>query len=200
MVFLIWFISNILAVGTSSNFDPPHPSESCQRDTMTTLQEATINPSAIAGLLAGLRIVELAGIGPGPFAAMLLADLGAEVIRVDRPGDHHSTIPPHLDALRRSRKSIVLDLRSADGVATVLNLIEKADVLIEGFRPGVTERLRRFRPRPAGSATPLGLWTDDRMGPDRTVVPYRRSPTFPTWPSPAPCTPWVGPVRARPFR
>lgn len=85
--------------------------------------------------------MELAGIGPGPFAAMLLADLGAEVIRVDRPGDHHSTIPPHLDALRRSRKSIVLDLRSADGVATVLNLIEKADVLIEGFRPGVTERL-----------------------------------------------------------
>lgn len=105
------------------------------------LKEATMTPTPLAGPLAGLRIVELAGIGPCPFAAMLLADLGAEVIRVDRPGDDHIAIPPHLDTLRRSRKSIVLDLRSAEGVATVLNLIEQADVLIEGLRPGVTERL-----------------------------------------------------------
>ncbi|MFE3059936.1 CaiB/BaiF CoA transferase family protein [Nocardia sp. NPDC059239] len=94
-----------------------------------------------AGPLAGLRIVELAGIGPGPFAAMLLADLGAEVVRVDRPDGGGSVIPPHLDALRRSRKSVVLNLRTADGVAAVLDLIESADILIEGFRPGVAERL-----------------------------------------------------------
>lgn len=93
------------------------------------------------GPLSGLRVVELAGIGPGPFAAMILADLGAEVVRVDRPGDGASAIPPHLDALRRSRESIILDLRSTDGAAAVLDMVEKADILIEGFRPGVTERL-----------------------------------------------------------
>lgn len=93
------------------------------------------------GPLSGLRVLELAGIGPGPFAAMILADLGAEVIRIDRPGDGTGVIPPHLDALRRSRESIVLDLRSPGGVTTVLQMVAKADVLIEGFRPGVTERL-----------------------------------------------------------
>jgi alpha-methylacyl-CoA racemase len=92
------------------------------------------------GPLWGLRVIELAGIGPGPFAAMILADLGAEVVRVDRPGEV-SVIPPHLDALRRSRKSVVLNLRTEAGVNAVLDMVDHADVLIEGFRPGVTERL-----------------------------------------------------------
>jgi alpha-methylacyl-CoA racemase len=97
--------------------------------------------SGTNGPLAGLRVIELAGIGPGPFAAMILADLGAEVIRIDRPGTAASTIPPALDTLRRSRTSVVLNLRTDAGAAAVLDLVETADVLIEGLRPGVTERL-----------------------------------------------------------
>ena len=93
-----------------------------------------------AGPLAGLRVVELAGIGPGPFAAMLLADLGAEVIRVDRP-DGGSAVPAELDALRRGRRSVILDLRRPEGKRAVLDLVSRADVLIEGNRPGVAERL-----------------------------------------------------------
>lgn len=89
------------------------------------------------GPLAGLRIVELAGIGPAPFAAMMLADHGAEVIRVNRPNAPHA---PH-DPLLRSRKSIVLDLKRAEDVAALRALCRTADGLIEGFRPGVTERL-----------------------------------------------------------
>ena len=93
-----------------------------------------------SGPLTGLKVVELAGIGPGPFAAMLLADMGADVIRVDRPGEVN-VIPPESDALRRGRRSVVLDLRSPAGVEAVLALADRADVLIEGYRPGVTERL-----------------------------------------------------------
>ncbi|MFE3001625.1 CaiB/BaiF CoA transferase family protein [Nocardia sp. NPDC059246] len=93
------------------------------------------------GPLAGLRVVELAGIGPGPFAAMLLADLGAEVLRVDRPGGSNSMVAPTRDTTRRGRRSVVLDLRTAGGVRAVLDLVANADVLIEGNRPGVTERL-----------------------------------------------------------
>jgi alpha-methylacyl-CoA racemase len=94
-----------------------------------------------AGPLAGLRVVELAGMGPGPFAAMLLADLGADVIRVERPGNSGPAIPPELDAVRRGRRSVVLDLRHPMGPAALLDLVQGADVLIEGNRPGVTERL-----------------------------------------------------------
>ncbi|MCC6849423.1 MAG: CoA transferase [Deltaproteobacteria bacterium] len=95
------------------------------------------------GPLSGIRIVELVGIGPGPFACMLLADLGADVIRVDRAqnvsgGDPES---PPADLLARGRRSIGVDLKSPAGTETVLRLVEKADVLIEGFRPGVMERL-----------------------------------------------------------
>jgi alpha-methylacyl-CoA racemase len=95
------------------------------------------------GPLAGIKIVELVGIGPGPFACMLLADLGADVIRVDRAqnvagGDPES---PPLDLLARGRRSIGVDLKSPAGVETVLRLVDQADVLIEGFRPGVMERL-----------------------------------------------------------
>lgn len=89
------------------------------------------------GPLAGLRIVELAGIGPGPFAGMMLADHGAEVIRVDRPGARVDAKDP----LLRSRTLIGVDLKSADGIAVVRDLCRTADGLIEGFRPGVTERL-----------------------------------------------------------
>lgn len=94
------------------------------------------------GPLAGIRVVEMVGIGPGPFAAMLLADLGADVVRVHRPGGGGLQITaPEQDLLGRGRPSIALDLKDPRGVETVLQLVEKADVLIEGFRPGVTERL-----------------------------------------------------------
>ena len=95
-----------------------------------------------SGPLAGLRVVELAGMGPGPFAAMLLTDLGADVVRVDRPsGSGGPVIPPELDALRRGRSSVVLDLRRPEGARAVLDMVAGADVLIEGNRPGVAERL-----------------------------------------------------------
>jgi alpha-methylacyl-CoA racemase len=100
-----------------------------------------MNETQTRGPLHGLRVIELAGIGPGPYAAMLLADMGAEVVRVERPGPPASGVPAQQDVLRRSRKSIVVDLRDPAGLQTVLALAGKADVLIEGFRPGVTERL-----------------------------------------------------------
>lgn len=99
--------------------------------------------SPASGPLRGLRVVELAGIGPGPFAAMLLADLGAEVIRVDRAHSVTGGDPqkPPVDILNRGRRCIGVDLKHPEGVETVLRLVESADALIEGFRPGVTERL-----------------------------------------------------------
>ncbi|MEU6658044.1 CaiB/BaiF CoA-transferase family protein [Streptomyces sp. NPDC046821] len=96
---------------------------------------------ANSGPLAGVRVVELAGIGPGPFAAMLLADLGADVVRVDRPGGAGLGIAPEYDITNRNKRSVIVDLKAADGPARVLDLVEKADVLIEGYRPGVAERL-----------------------------------------------------------
>ncbi|WP_157260607.1 CaiB/BaiF CoA transferase family protein [Patulibacter minatonensis] len=96
------------------------------------------------GPLTGIRVVEIGSIGPGPFCAMLLADLGADVVRVDRssggglvgPNADHRT-----ELLNRGRRSIALDLKHPDGAAVVLDLVERADVLVEGFRPGVAERL-----------------------------------------------------------
>lgn len=100
----------------------------------------TINDGS--GPLHGVRVVELVGIGPGPFAAMLLADLGADVIRVDRPGGNALQLgPPHQDILGRGRPSVALDLKDPRGVAVVLDLASSADILIEGMRPGVAERL-----------------------------------------------------------
>lgn len=95
------------------------------------------------GPLAGVRVVELAGIGPAPFAAMLLADLGADVIRIDRPGEASLPVPlaPEHDLLRRGRPSVLLDLKHPDGLATARALVDRADVLVEGYRPGVAERL-----------------------------------------------------------
>jgi alpha-methylacyl-CoA racemase len=95
-----------------------------------------------SGPLSGVRVVELAGIGPGPFAAMMLADLGADVIRVDRPGGGALQVaPPDRDILFRGRPNVAIDLKSPRGVELVLDLVERADILLEGFRPGVTERL-----------------------------------------------------------
>lgn len=83
----------------------------------------------------------MVGIGPGPFAAMLLADLGADVIRIDRPGGNALKVaPPERDVLGRNRRSVAVDLKSDGGVDVVLDLIDRADILIEGFRPGVMER------------------------------------------------------------
>ncbi|MER6677406.1 CaiB/BaiF CoA-transferase family protein [Streptomyces sp. NPDC000983] len=93
------------------------------------------------GPLTGVRVVELAGIGPGPFAAMLLADLGADVVRVDRPGGPGLAIDPAFDVTNRNKRSVIIDLKAADGPARVLDLAARADVLIEGYRPGVAERL-----------------------------------------------------------
>jgi alpha-methylacyl-CoA racemase len=97
----------------------------------------------MAGPLQGIRVIEIAGIGPGPFAAMMLADMGADVIRVDRADKVQSPLPegPNSDVLARGRRSVGVDLKHPDGVETVLRLVEKADVLQEGFRPGVMERL-----------------------------------------------------------
>ncbi|MFE0675744.1 CaiB/BaiF CoA transferase family protein [Streptomyces sp. NPDC058867] len=93
------------------------------------------------GPLTGVRVVELAGIGPGPFAAMLLADLGADVVRVDRPGGPGLAIDPAFDVTNRNKRSVVVDLKAPDGPARVLDLVARADILIEGYRPGVAERL-----------------------------------------------------------
>jgi len=92
------------------------------------------------GPLRGVRVVELAGIGPAPHACMVLADLGADVIRIDRPGGQPLTGGAH-DLLNRGRPSVALDLKHPDAVATVLDLVAGADVLVEGLRPGTTERL-----------------------------------------------------------
>lgn len=89
------------------------------------------------GPLAGVRVVELAGIGPAPFCGMLLADLGADVVRVDRPQNAGNPA----DTLDRGKRSLSVDLKHADGAATVRGLTARADVLLEGLRPGVTERL-----------------------------------------------------------
>ena len=95
------------------------------------------------GPLAGIRIIELAGIGPGPMAAMLLADMGATVLRIERkePADLGVKRELKYNLLLRNRRAIALDLKDPRAVALVLRLLRKADALIEGFRPGVTERL-----------------------------------------------------------
>lgn len=91
------------------------------------------------GPLKGIKIIEMAGLGPGPFAGMMLADMGAEVILVERKASAHKTRIP--DCNRRGKKSIAINIKTAEGVETLLRLVEKADVLFEGFRPGVMERL-----------------------------------------------------------
>jgi alpha-methylacyl-CoA racemase len=95
------------------------------------------------GPLAGVKVLELAGIGPGPFCAMMLADMGADVLRIDRAQSAMGGDPanPPADVLNRGRRSVALDLKNPDGIETLLELVGQADALIEGFRPGVCERL-----------------------------------------------------------
>ena len=93
------------------------------------------------GPLEGLRIVEIAGIGPGPFAAMLLSDMGADIVRVDRPGSKMSKEVATAQILNRGRPSVAVDLKDPRGIEVVLRLVDQAHGLIEGFRPGVMERL-----------------------------------------------------------
>jgi len=92
------------------------------------------------GPLSGLSVVELAGIGPAPYAAMLLADMGADVVRVDRPDGPAPEYPPN-PVLDRGRRSIALDLKAPEGVELFMRLVARADVLVESYRPGVAERL-----------------------------------------------------------
>lgn len=95
----------------------------------------------VTGPLKGIRVIEFAGIGPGPFCAMMLADMGATVIRIDQPKGQRHRLEPRFDVLARSRHSIALDLKNAAARDVALKLIGQADALIEGFRPGVMERL-----------------------------------------------------------
>ncbi len=110
-----------------------------------------------SGPLRGVRVVELAGLGPAPFAAMLLADLGADVIRIDRPGgDDLTSGPPPYDLLMRGRPRVAVDLKRPEGLRVVKELVAAADALVEGFRPGVAER--------------LGLGPDDCLGVNPRLV------------------------------
>jgi crotonobetainyl-CoA:carnitine CoA-transferase CaiB-like acyl-CoA transferase len=106
-------------------------------------------PGTKRGPLAGVRVLELASIGPGPFCAMMLADQGATVLRIDRPGAGDSR--PERAFMNRGRQSAVLDLKHPRATDALLRLIDAADVLLEGFRPGVTERLG------VGSKTPIEI-------------------------------------------
>jgi len=92
------------------------------------------------GPLSGIKVIEVGGIGPGPFCGMMLSDMGAEVVRIDRKGQFLLTAPKY-DLLTRNRRSMQMDLRKAEGVQAVLRLLEQADALQEGFRPGVMEKL-----------------------------------------------------------
>ncbi|WP_027818487.1 CaiB/BaiF CoA transferase family protein [Paraburkholderia bannensis] len=107
------------------------------------------------GPLSGVRIVELGGVGPVPFCCMLLADLGADVIRIDRPPGYDGGVPgdPRFNLLNRGRRSASFDLKRPDAVAAVLKLVAKADALVEGFRPGVAEKLG-LGPDPCLAANP----------------------------------------------
>ncbi|WP_372349780.1 CaiB/BaiF CoA transferase family protein [Streptomyces sp. KL116D] len=93
----------------------------------------------MSGPLRGIRVIEMAGLGAAPYTGMMLSDLGADVIRIDRPRTR--TAKPELYALSRGRRSITVDLKRAEGLDVLLRLVERADLLLEGFRPGVAERL-----------------------------------------------------------
>ncbi|MBC8241647.1 MAG: CoA transferase, partial [Alphaproteobacteria bacterium] len=95
------------------------------------------------GPLAGIKVIELSGIGPAPLCCTLLSDMGADVLRIDRnaPSGLGSPRTPRTDLLRRGRPSVSIDMKHPNGIATLLRLVEQADVIIDPFRPGVTERL-----------------------------------------------------------
>ena len=119
------------------------------------MSEQSVELGQGTGPLRGVKVVEIAGIGPSPHACMILADLGADVIRVERPGGTALTGGSH-DLLNRGRPSVALDLKNPDAVRTVLELVRTADVVIEGMRPGVTER--------------LGLGPDDCLAVNERIV------------------------------
>ena len=109
------------------------------------------------GPLTGVKVVEFAGIGPGPFCCMLLADMGADVLRIDRAANvDNDPYEPRFNTLLRGRKNVAIDLKSANGAKTALKLCDRADILIEGFRPGVMER--------------LGLWPDVVFARNKKIV------------------------------
>lgn len=114
-------------------------------------EKATARPGT--GPLAGIRVLEFAGLGPGPFGCMLLADLGADVIRVNRPEPSGNSGERSFDTLNRGRRLLPVDLKTEDGAALVRRLAAAADVLVEGFRPGVAERLG-FGPEVCLAANP----------------------------------------------
>jgi len=130
----------------------------------------------MAGPLDGFRIIEIAGIGPAPFAAMLLADLGAEVVRVERAQSVRGEAPsrPAGDISLRGRRNVAIDLKHPDGVATLLDLVAAADAIIEGFRPGVMER--------------LGIGPDECLGRNPRLVFARMT----GWGQDGPYGPWAG--------
>jgi alpha-methylacyl-CoA racemase len=128
----------------------------------------------MAGALAGITVVELASIGPGPFAAMMLADHGARVIRVERPGGSTGGAFGRHDVMNRNREFVEIDLKSEDGLARLRKLIGEADALIEGFRPGVLER--------------LGLAPDDLLAANPKLVIGRMT----GWGQEGPYAPWAG--------
>jgi alpha-methylacyl-CoA racemase len=113
-------------------------SESSGSLTAATMRKPMGDDQAGSGALRGIKVIEFAGLGPVPFAAMMLADHGADVIRIDRPG---SELDPH-DPVGRSRRSICLDLKHPEGLAIANRLLRTADILLEGFRPDVMERLQ----------------------------------------------------------
>ena len=126
------------------------------------------------GPLAGVRVVEVAALGPAPFAAMLLADLGADVVRIDRvPADEHPD-EPHPDLVLRGRRSVAVDLKQPAGRDVALRLAERSDVLLEGFRPGVMER--------------LGLGPDECLARNPRLVYGRMT----GWGQDGPLAPWAG--------
>ncbi|MEO5672073.1 MAG: CaiB/BaiF CoA-transferase family protein, partial [Ramlibacter sp.] len=99
-----------------------------------------MNSAARTGALQGLKVIEFAGLAPGPFAAMMLADMGAQVLRIDRPQTRFRPLEPRFNLLDRNRRAIAVDIKTPQGVALVRRLAQTADALIEGFRPGVMER------------------------------------------------------------
>ena len=124
------------------------------------------------GPLDGYRILEIAGIGPGPFCAMVLSDLGAEVVRIDRRA--YAGRGSKFDVLNRGRRSLAVDLKRPEAVEAVLDMVEQADGLIEGFRPGVMERLGLGPGRVPGAESQARLRAHDRLGPARHHRPRRR--------------------------
>jgi alpha-methylacyl-CoA racemase len=130
----------------------------------------------MSGPLTGFKVIELAGIGPGPFCAMLLADMGADVVRVDRAQSVRGPAPAGAakDVSMRGKRSVAIDLKHPDGVATLLDLVEHADALLEGFRPGVMER--------------LGIGPDECLARNPKLVYGRMT----GWGQDGPYAPWSG--------